>query len=1438
MWSRLFVISILAATSLLSTSCANGLDAAARVLFGTSEGLTSRLEISPASSKLGVGTTYPLTAVLIAESGKRTDVTTSATWVSSNGSIATINGSGRLNGQARGTLQVSAAAEGLSGTANVSVLGFANTAIVISAPDTSLPRGATEQLTATVTLEDGTTQDVTTQVQYSTGTGNLTVSPSGVATGNDLVGSTPVTAVATLGGVPFSSGNAGGQSPSITVTPAVLRHIQLTPASVTVTDTSTQQFTATGVYSDGTTINETNSATWSSSNTGVATINTTGLATGVAAGTTTISAVKSGISSSTSPGNSAALTVKSIVSIAVTSSTGNTSPSTPKGITHQFIATATYSDGSTTVVTSQVTWTSSDTGVANNMNGVGSEGLASTVGVGTTTITATLGAITSSGITLTVTPATLVSIAVTPATPSVAVGAQQQFVATGTYTDSTTQTITNTVTWSSTSTGVATISGTGLATVVGAGSTTIQAVLSGKTGSTVLTGNSVTLNSIAITPTNPTLSSIGATQQFSATATYSDASNSDITSTCAWSSSATSVATISNAGGTEGRATTVATGTSNITCTKSSVTSNTAVITVNGDTTAPTIANVVKVDNTHIKVTFAEGMKVGANEADDVVSYKIATTVSGTCSDNSNFTGSSQTGDFSITSVSAGNNDTEFTLTLSGSLGNKNYYLLADKSKLEDKSTNALTCSNAKSFYGLDSEGAYLVSASQDGTVVTVTFSEDVQNGGGTVNDADNASNYALARIDGTCNIPTVSSITKVDERTFKLNLNATITGSCNFTVTAATTIKDKAVPTANTMGSPNALTFKSNQQLFMERGEAVAGTVTQMKVIFSKQVKSSSATCSDSTTCATMYKIVPSLGNITSAVVQADGRSVVLTHASNQKGMFYVVLAANAVNSDGFDNGSSIRNLSDTENVQASPFDRFAVLGNGEAINSFASGEYFNDPFGDFSKFVFVFTYGNNVYVGPNDKNNATFRFLPSGLNPSLGSFSFASPTCATYKGFGFVDTANSKDLTTTPDCAGGTSGPIQEIGVVGFNQVRLNISSTVYEMLIVGPLAVNIATQGRVWYTQDLDNLLDMKQTTVTGTNGVNSKSLQTIYGFDDLVFVGISSNHGTNAPVLNRLSATASSGVVTLSASPFDLGANGIDILGKSTGPGETENPAKAAWSTSTVGVDSMLKTAFASTNILYVANNGGVVYMTDNSTSGYRASSANSIVVTNATPSTLSGTTLVLGEFSGSGTIINATTGGGLGKIRPGERGYHSMLTYNNKVYMVRNVARSSTCTTPGGTTGTEATDCFMSRQLRGEVWKCDPGVDGICQTTEWTRIVAGTETSGGSDSTNVPTRNSIGMLTANGNNLYVGFDSYDGDSKGMRVFKIASTDPPATNGSTMASAGWTSAGTNGFGLGDANKYIFGASSAQNGTENVIFIVVGDGINPVKVYRQVD
>jgi hypothetical protein len=170
-------------------------------------------------------------------------------------------------------------------------------------------------------------------------------------------------------------------------------------------------------------------------------------------------------------------TIPTLTSIAVT-------PDHPATLTvdytQRFNAMGTYSDGSTTDISSQAVWASSDPNVATIENGTAT-GLAA----GTTNITVTLDGITSPIIALTVT--TLSSIAVTPNPPnSLAVGSTEQFTATGTYWDGSTQNITNQVTWASDTSATVTIDSNGLATGQAAGFANITATLSGVTSPAVL----------------------------------------------------------------------------------------------------------------------------------------------------------------------------------------------------------------------------------------------------------------------------------------------------------------------------------------------------------------------------------------------------------------------------------------------------------------------------------------------------------------------------------------------------------------------------------------------------------------------------------------------------------------------------------------------------------------------------------------------------------------------------------------------------------------------------------------------------------------------------------------------------------------------------------------------------------------------------------------
>ncbi len=170
--------------------------------------------------------------------------------------------------------------------------------------------------------------------------------------------------------------------------------------------------------------------------------------------------------------------------------------------------------------------------------------------------------------------ASLVAIEVTPANPSIAKSSIMQFTATAIYSDSTTTDVTDLITWSSSNTSVAVVSNStssaGLATARTAGTTVISASLLGVTGTANLTVTNATLASLSVLPALPAMA-VGNDIQFEALGMYSDNTTQDITSGVTWSSSNTTVATISNAPGTMGHLSSLSSGTTVITASSGSI---------------------------------------------------------------------------------------------------------------------------------------------------------------------------------------------------------------------------------------------------------------------------------------------------------------------------------------------------------------------------------------------------------------------------------------------------------------------------------------------------------------------------------------------------------------------------------------------------------------------------------------------------------------------------------------------------------------------------------------------------------------------------------------------------------------------------------------------------------------------------------------------------
>jgi len=475
------------------------------------------ITVSPGSGSLAKGLAQAFTAAGHYSDGSTLDLTAVATWTSSTGA-ATMSAA-VATGVAEGTSTIAASYGGQSGQATLTVTAAALQSITVAPGTAPVAKGLAQAFTATGHYSDGSTLDLTAVATWTSSTGAATMSAA-VATG---VGEGTSTITASYGG---QSGQA-----TLTVTAAALLSITVAPGAAPVAKGLARAFTASGHYSDGSTLDLTGLATWTSS-TGAATMSDA-VATGVAEGTTTIAASYAGKS------GEATLTVgpATLVSIAV-------DPGTvliPEGLTTTLVATGTYSDGTTAELTETATWSSD-----NLLAATASAGVLAAVGQGEATITAEQDGRSGQAL-VSVSAAALQWIAISPASTSIAKGLSQQLGASGHYTNGTDQDLTAIALWSSESAGIASVDPGGLVTAVDVGTTSLSAGYGGQVGTATVEVTAPVLVAVVVAPGTAEVSA-GLAQAFTATGLYSDGSTQDLTASATWTSSPTSVATISAEG--------------------------------------------------------------------------------------------------------------------------------------------------------------------------------------------------------------------------------------------------------------------------------------------------------------------------------------------------------------------------------------------------------------------------------------------------------------------------------------------------------------------------------------------------------------------------------------------------------------------------------------------------------------------------------------------------------------------------------------------------------------------------------------------------------------------------------------------------------------------------------------------------------------------------
>ena len=316
------------------------------------------------------------------------------TWTTSDTTVATVSAAGLATAVDNGTVAITATVDGIAGTATLLVAQEAATVTLTPASDTLVSLGDTTRLVADVV--DAQNQPLATPnvAWMSADTLVATVDSTGLVTST---GNGAASIIATSGSVADTAAVTVAQVPiSISVTPANDTLVALTDTLrlvLAVTDALNQTIASPSV-------------TWASADEAVVTVDATGLVTSVANGSTTVTATAGAVSAT------ATVTVSQVPAAVVVTPTASTFASLGDTVR---IAASVLDAKSVAIATATVTWGSSSAAVAT----VGTTGLVTAVANGTTSVSATFGALADTA---------AITVAQVPTTISVSAGGSQSVV--------------------------------------------------------------------------------------------------------------------------------------------------------------------------------------------------------------------------------------------------------------------------------------------------------------------------------------------------------------------------------------------------------------------------------------------------------------------------------------------------------------------------------------------------------------------------------------------------------------------------------------------------------------------------------------------------------------------------------------------------------------------------------------------------------------------------------------------------------------------------------------------------------------------------------------------------------------------------------------------------------------------------------------------------
>lgn len=484
------------------------------------------LEVDPSALTFGPGERGVLRAFGTLRSGLEMELTEGVSWSSSAAEVVGVSNVDGQRGVVRalkpGGAMIRAQLGALSATAQLLVEERRAVSLEISPGQLKLPRGTSFPLEVTAKFADGSERNVTDQSIWRTSDQLLLDVLNTPGFEGRVMARSPgiATVTARFRGLETSL--------SVEVTDATIVSIELTPADPVFQIGDEGQFSATGIFSDGSSVYITREARWSVGDEDIARAQNApdreGFIRALSPGVTTARARFDGVVGQTT------LTVKGgqLSQLVLTPR----ELVTPTGVSHQLQLQAIYDDGSVRHVTSAATYESGDVSIAR----VDGRGLVQTLSAGQTSLTARFMGATAVA-SLTVTQAELVEVQVTPVDVEVAVDSLLKFWATAIYSDGTRQDVTEGVDWSTSDPNVMTVTinyrWPGIGRAQGPGQAQIKASLKGVEGVAQVRVTEAQLLDVKLTPIDSNVAP-GTQMQYFAQAIFDDGSSRDVTFLSTW----------------------------------------------------------------------------------------------------------------------------------------------------------------------------------------------------------------------------------------------------------------------------------------------------------------------------------------------------------------------------------------------------------------------------------------------------------------------------------------------------------------------------------------------------------------------------------------------------------------------------------------------------------------------------------------------------------------------------------------------------------------------------------------------------------------------------------------------------------------------------------------------------------------------------------------